>query len=75
MPSVISNPMQQNTCASIERTDSGIAFLRAPAQKFPPFMEADAEIFLRDQGFLPATEDESRIAREAVAALDAKNAR
>jgi len=38
-------------------------------------MEADAEIFLRDQGFLPATEDESRIAREAVAALDAKNAR
>ena len=64
--------MQQNTSASIERTDSGMAFLRTPAQNFPPFMEADAESFLRDQGFHPATAGESRLAQEAVAALDTR---
>jgi hypothetical protein len=38
-------------------------------------MEADAETFLREQGFRPATLEESRMAREAVARLDATIAR
>jgi len=75
MPSVISHPMQPTTSASIGRTDSGMAFLRAPAKKFPPFLEADAEKILRDQGFRPATPEESRMIREAADALDAKIAR
>jgi hypothetical protein len=49
-----------------------MAFLRAPAKKFPPFMEADAEKLMRDQGFQPATSEESRMIREAVARTDAK---
>jgi len=72
MPSVISNPMQTTTSASIERTDSGMAFLRAPAKTFPPFMESDAEKLMRDQGFQPATPEESRMIREANARTDAK---
>jgi len=71
MPSVILNPMQPTTSASIERTDSGMSFLRAPAKKFPPFMEADAEKLMRDHGFKPATPEESRMIREVVARTDA----
>lgn len=75
MPSVISNPMQPTTSASIERTDSGMAFLRAPAKKFPPFMETDAEKLMRDHGFHPATPDESLMIREVTARTDEKIAR
>ena len=75
MPSAISNPMQTTTSASIGRTDSGMAFLLAPAKKFPPFMESDAEKLMRDHGFQPATPEESRMIREAVARTDAKIAR
>ena len=64
--------MQTTTSASIERTDSGMAFLRAPAKTFPPFMESDAEKLMRDQGFQPATPEESRMIREANARTDAK---
>lgn len=75
MPSVISHPTQPTTSASIGRTDSGMAFLRAPAKKLPAFLEADAEKLLRDQGFGPATAEESRMIREAADALDARIAR
>jgi len=71
MPSVILNPTQTTTSASIERTESGMVFLRAPAKTFPPFMESDAEKLMRDQGFQPATPEESLMIRAAIARTDA----
>ena len=38
-------------------------------------MESDAEKLMRDHGFQPATPEESRMIREAVARTDAKIAR
>jgi len=49
--------------------------VRVPQREEKPFLEIDAEKFLRAEGFLPATPEESRIMREAIARTDAKIAR
>ena len=52
-----------------------MTFLRTPGRKIAPFKEADAEKFLLSQGFRPATPEEIRTAREAIARTDATIAR
>ena len=70
-----SDAVQGSTPGFIGRTDTGLPFVRTSAHKSPPFTGAAAEKFVRARGFRPATAEERRQAREAMARTDERTAR
>ena len=75
MPSVISKPTRKNTSGFSSRTEMSGFSVRVPQHPEKPFTVAACDRILKKHGFRPATPEESRTAREAVARLDAKIAR
>ena len=72
MPSVISKPTRTNTSGFSSRTEMSGFSVRVPQHPEKPFTVAACDRILKKHGFRPATPEESRKAREAVARLDAK---
>jgi len=75
MPSVISKPTRKNTSGFSSRTEMGGFSVRVPQHAEKPFTVAACDRILKKHGFHPATPEESRIAREAIARTDAQIAR
>ncbi len=65
MPSTIFEKMPQNTSVSLAKTKGGMSFLRMPVREESVFRIEDCDRILEENGFRPATIQESQMARTA----------